>query len=60
MEKLEAKGARKHIPVILGGIVPKDDIELLKKEGISAVFTPSDYEITDLLKRCIELVEQKE
>ncbi len=28
------------IPVFGGGIVPEDDIETLKRAGVSAVFTP--------------------
>ena len=60
MEKLQSAGAQKHIPVILGGIIPKADIELLKKEGVRAVFTPSDYEIREVLGQIIDLVEQKE
>src|SRR5881396_877302 len=39
LELLKEKGAG-DIPVFGGGIIPKEDIESLKKEGILELFTP--------------------
>jgi methylmalonyl-CoA mutase C-terminal domain/subunit len=39
IELLEEKGAG-DIPVFGGGIIPEDDIPLLKKAGIREIFTP--------------------
>jgi methylmalonyl-CoA mutase C-terminal domain/subunit len=36
---LRARGAE-DIPLILGGIVPADDVPALERAGVSAVFTP--------------------
>ncbi len=35
-----AKAGRDDVLVIVGGIIPEDDIEPLKAAGVSAVFTP--------------------
>jgi ethylmalonyl-CoA mutase len=32
-------------PVIIGGIIPEDDRERMIAEGVSAVYTPKDYDI---------------
>ena len=39
LELLQEQGAD-DIPVFGGGIIPDDEIELLKKAGIKAIFTP--------------------
>jgi len=39
LELLKEQGAE-DIPVFGGGIIPDDDIDLLKKAGIKAIFTP--------------------
>ena len=36
---LKEKGL-KDLPIVVGGIIPEDDIELLKQNGVKAVFTP--------------------
>lgn len=42
----------KDMQVLVGGIIPKDDIPLLKKMGVRAVFGPGalTQEITDFIK----------
>ncbi|NIA19317.1 MAG: methylmalonyl-CoA mutase [Xanthomonadaceae bacterium] len=39
LELLKEQGAE-DIPVFGGGIIPEDEIDLLKKAGIKAIFTP--------------------
>jgi len=39
MELLKGKGIA-HIPVILGGIIPRDDEAVLRKAGVKEVFGP--------------------
>ena len=55
IEKLEEKGL-KNLPVIVGGIVPPDDIPILKSMGVREVFTPGTAmsEIVDKVKYVVE------
>lgn len=59
VEKLKEKGG-KNIPVILGGIIPEEDREDLLKLGISAIYTPKDYEINSIMQDIIDIVFEKE
>ncbi len=45
------------IPVIVGGIIPPDDAERLKASGVAAVYTPKDFQITDIMKDVVQLVD---
>ena len=56
---LEKSGAHKKIPVVLGGIVPRSDVDELKSMGVKAVFTPADYALTGILERILTVVEDK-
>jgi (2R)-ethylmalonyl-CoA mutase len=51
------------VPVVVGGIIPPDDAEMLKEAGVAAVYTPKDFELnrimTDLL-RVVETASEKE
>jgi ethylmalonyl-CoA mutase len=55
-ESLAAQNAS-DIPVILGGIIPPNDAATLLASGIRAVFTPSDYELIDVMSRITAIVE---
>jgi (2R)-ethylmalonyl-CoA mutase len=37
------------VPVVVGGIIPPDDAAALTASGVAAVFTPKDYELTDIM-----------
>ncbi len=45
------------IPVIVGGIIPPEDAERLKAAGVSAVYTPKDFQITDIMEDVVRLVD---
>ncbi|NBP53056.1 MAG: protein meaA [Actinobacteria bacterium] len=36
-------------PVIVGGIIPEDDREHLRRSGIAAVYTPKDFDISRIM-----------
>jgi (2R)-ethylmalonyl-CoA mutase len=57
MEELREAGAGDQIPVIVGGIIPKDDFDDLRELGVKAVFTPQDYSLTDVMERIMNVVE---
>ena len=37
------------VPVVVGGIIPEADAARLRAAGVARVFTPKDFEITDVL-----------
>jgi len=54
MEALRARGLS--VPVVLGGIIPDDDIGRLKELGVRLVFTPKHYQIAEIMEQLVELV----
>ena len=45
------------IPVVVGGIIPEVDAQWLIDQGVRAVFTPKDYDTTEVISRIVELFE---
>ncbi|HET8582404.1 MAG TPA: protein meaA [Jatrophihabitans sp.] len=45
------------VPVIVGGIIPEADAPRLREAGVAKVFTPKDFEITDVLGQIVDAVE---
>jgi len=45
------------VPVIAGGIIPEKDAERLRAAGVAKVFTPKDFEITDMLGQIVDAIE---
>ncbi len=43
-------------PVVVGGIIPDQDVALLRGAGVSAVYTPKDFDITRIMRDIIALV----
>ena len=37
-----------HVPVVVGGIIPPEDAEQLRAEGVAAIYTPKDFAINGL------------
>ncbi|MEX2291749.1 MAG: methylmalonyl-CoA mutase family protein [Mycobacteriales bacterium] len=44
------------VPVVVGGIIPDGDARRLKEQGVAAVYTPKDFELTDILRSVVEVV----
>jgi (2R)-ethylmalonyl-CoA mutase len=44
------------VPVVVGGIIPDGDAAALREQGVAAVFTPKDFELTDILRAVAEVV----
>ena len=44
------------IPVVVGGIIPDGDAAALRELGVAAVFTPKDFELTEVLRSVAEVV----
>jgi ethylmalonyl-CoA mutase len=45
------------VPVVVGGIIPPEDARSLKQFGVSAVYTPKDYEINRIMADIVRIVE---
>jgi ethylmalonyl-CoA mutase len=45
------------IPVVVGGIIPPDDADMLKKAGVAAVYTPKDFELNRIMSDLLRVVE---
>jgi (2R)-ethylmalonyl-CoA mutase len=45
------------VPVVVGGIIPEADAARLRETGVARVFTPKDFEITDVLGQIVDTVE---
>ncbi|WP_309113955.1 protein meaA [Saccharothrix sp.] len=57
VDGLRAAGAG-DVPVIVGGIVPPDDAAKLIDRGIARVFTPKDYELTQIMDEIVSVVRK--
>ena len=47
------------VPVVVGGIIPPDDVNILKQCGASAVYTPKDFQLNDIMAGIVQLVDAK-
>jgi ethylmalonyl-CoA mutase len=43
-------------PVIVGGIIPEQDVAALRDAGVAAVYTPKDFDITQIMRDIVKLV----
>jgi (2R)-ethylmalonyl-CoA mutase len=43
-------------PVVVGGIIPEQDVAGLREAGVAAVYTPKDFDITRIMRDIVELV----
>jgi len=46
------------VPVVVGGIIPEADVQPLKDAGVQAVYTPKDFNLTELMRDIIALVAE--
>ncbi len=45
------------VPVVVGGIIPKEDATALKKAGVAAIYTPKDFELNRIMSDLVRIVE---
>jgi (2R)-ethylmalonyl-CoA mutase len=46
------------VPVIVGGIIPAEDVPKLTACGVAGVFTPKDYELTEIMDEMVTLIRR--
>jgi ethylmalonyl-CoA mutase len=47
------------VPVVVGGIIPPEDVNILKQCGASAIYTPKDFQLNDIMMGIVKLVDAK-
>jgi (2R)-ethylmalonyl-CoA mutase len=55
---IEALGDAR-IPVVVGGIIPEADVAALQAAGVTAVYTPKDFELTRILRDVVGIVAER-
>lgn len=45
-----------HIPVVVGGIIPEGDINVLGQLGVSRIYTPKDFQLNAIMSDVVALV----
>ncbi|MFO1128869.1 MAG: protein meaA [Rhodospirillales bacterium] len=59
MAGLKAEGADQSIKVVVGGIIPVADFAKLQALGVAKVFTPSNYDLLDIMESVVSLLEEQ-
>jgi (2R)-ethylmalonyl-CoA mutase len=47
------------VPIVVGGIIPAEDVNVLKQCGAAAIYTPKDFQLNDIMKGIVQLVDRK-
>ena len=58
MQRLRAAGLS-NVPVVAGGIIPEDDVHVLKQLGVAAVYTPKDFDMNRIMGDLVTLIEKR-
>ncbi|MGD9878835.1 MAG: methylmalonyl-CoA mutase family protein [Reyranella sp.] len=45
------------VPVVVGGIIPPADAEALVKAGVTRVYTPKDFDLTQIMRDIVSVVD---
>ncbi len=56
IDRLRASGV--DAPVVVGGIIPPEDVDILVGKGVARVYTPKDFRLTDIMEDMLGLVER--
>ncbi len=46
-------------PVVVGGIIPEQDVAELERSGVAAVYTPKNFDITQIMRDVVHLVAER-
>jgi (2R)-ethylmalonyl-CoA mutase len=57
VQKLREAGMS-DVPVVVGGIIPQEDVNILKQCGASAVYTPKDFQLNEIMTGIVNLVDE--
>ncbi|HEX3648123.1 MAG TPA: protein meaA [Pseudonocardiaceae bacterium] len=51
-----AEAGAADIPVVVGGIIPREDEAALRSRGVVGVFTPKDYDMTSMMNEIVDII----
>ena len=54
--RLREEGVDDTVPVVVGGIIPDQDVPELRRAGVAAVFTPKDADVTKTIAAVADLL----
>ncbi len=49
-----------NVPVVAGGIIPPEDVLVLKQLGVARVYTPKDFDLNRIMSDIVRLIDTKE
>ena len=58
MDRMRASGLD-DVPVVVGGIIPDEDAKALRAAGVAAVYTPKDFQLTEIMADIVKIVERQ-
>ncbi len=47
------------VPVVVGGIIPDQDVAALEHAGVAAVYTPKDFDINRIMRDIVKIVGER-
>jgi len=47
------------VPVVVGGIIPEQDVPALREAGVAAVYTPKDFDINRIMRDIVAIVGER-
>jgi (2R)-ethylmalonyl-CoA mutase len=53
------RAARVDAAVVVGGIIPPDDADILRGKGVAAVYTPKDFQLDRIVDELVTMVERR-
>jgi (2R)-ethylmalonyl-CoA mutase len=57
MSELRQEGVT--IPVVVGGIIPSRDVQVLRDEGVVGIYTPKDFDLDLIMREIIDLIHNE-
>jgi (2R)-ethylmalonyl-CoA mutase len=57
LEQLTKRGLE-NLPVVVGGIIPPEDAERLLSLGVARIYTPKDFDLTEIMNNIVTIVEE--
>ena len=54
----ERRVAASDLPLVIGGIIPEEDAEQLRSNGVQAVFTPKDHDLNAIMSDMVAIIRQ--
>ena len=53
------EGGGQEIPLVLGGIVPEEDADSLRRQGVARIYTPKDYDVLAIVDDMVDVVSER-